>query len=169
MRIVVGDASCLADLGKALLLDALLRLPHEIFIPNTLFHDSLPKLPAARKEALVRDGLKVVDIPASGVLRAQDVIKRAPRLSVHDAFAFALAEGYPGCVLVTGNGHLGAVATQHAIEVQDLLWIVDEIHAKALHTSADIAAALRVLAADESVRLPRRELRAAIKKYETGS
>lgn len=34
MRIVVSDSSCLIDLRKASLLDALVRLPYELLIPN---------------------------------------------------------------------------------------------------------------------------------------
>ena len=41
MRIVVSDSSCLIDLRKASLLDAFLKLPYELLIPNTLFEDEL--------------------------------------------------------------------------------------------------------------------------------
>ena len=62
------------------------------------------------------------------MLRAQAVMRQAPRLSVHDGFAFALAEDHPGCILLTGDGELRTLATQHKIEVHGVLWVIDEIH-----------------------------------------
>jgi len=49
MRIVVSDSSCLIDLRKGSLLDAFLKLPYEILIPNTLFEDELLKFTSAQK------------------------------------------------------------------------------------------------------------------------
>ena len=56
MRIVVSDSSCLIDLRKASLLDALVRLPYELLIPNTLFEDELLKFTAEQKRALLGGG-----------------------------------------------------------------------------------------------------------------
>ena len=50
MRIVVSDSSCLIDPRKVSLLDALLQLPYEFLIPNTLFEDELLKFTAAQKK-----------------------------------------------------------------------------------------------------------------------
>lgn len=36
LRIVISDSSCLIDLRKTSLLDAFLRMPYELLIPNTL-------------------------------------------------------------------------------------------------------------------------------------
>lgn len=167
MRIIVSDSSCLIDLRKASLLDAFLSLPYEICIPNTLFEEELLKFTAAQKEALVEGGLKVIDIPGPGVLRAQEVIRAKPRLSIHDGFAFALAESHQESILVTGDGGLKALATRHGIEVHGLLWVVDQIHTHGLQTATALATALRVLEQDASVRLPRRELLAAIRRYDS--
>jgi hypothetical protein len=49
MRIVVSDSSCLIDFRKASLLDALMRLPYELLIPNTLFDGELLNFTAAQK------------------------------------------------------------------------------------------------------------------------
>jgi hypothetical protein len=164
MRIVVSDSSCLIDLRKASLLDAFLKLPHELLIPNTLFEDELLKFTADQKQALLDGGLKVVDVPGVGVLRAQEVIRATPRLSIHDGFAFVLAESHPGCILLTGDGSLRALAAKHGIEVHGLLWVVDQLHVGALMGGPELAAALKVLEEDASIRLPRRELLAAIRR-----
>lgn len=166
MRIVVSDSSCLIDLRKASLLDAFLKLPYEILIPNTLFHDELLKFTAAEKRSLLRNGLKVVDIPGAGVLRAREIIQETPRLSTNDGFAFVVAEDHAGCILVTGDRLLRSVATDHGIEVHGVLWIIDELHRHAVEPPATLAAALRLFTDDQTVRLPRRDLFNAIRRYE---
>jgi predicted nucleic acid-binding protein len=166
MRIIVSDSSCLIDLRKVSLLDAFLKLPYEILIPNTLFEEELLKFTEAHKRALLRGGLKVIDLPGERVLRAQQVVRDAPQLSVHDGFAFALAETHTGCILLTGDGYLRKLAESHKIDVHGFLWVIDEIHQKQLSTAKTLCAALRLLAGDPAVRLPRRELAAYVKRYE---
>lgn len=165
MRIVVSDGSCLIDLRKVSLLDALLRLPCEFLIPDTLFEDELLKFTAAQKKALIRAGLKVIDLPGERVLRAQAVIRQVPRLSVHDGFAFALAEGHPGCILLTGDGELRNLAAQHKMEVHGVLWVIDQLHRHQIEKAKILLVALRAFTDDPTVRLPRREVAASIKRF----
>jgi hypothetical protein len=113
MRIIVSDSSCLIDLRKANLLHAFLRLPYEILIPNTLFEDELLKFTAEQKDTLVQGGMKVMDLPGKGVLRAQEVVRGMPHLSINDGLAFALAETCPGCILLTGDGSLREIAENY--------------------------------------------------------
>jgi hypothetical protein len=148
------------------LLDAFLRLPYEILIPNTLFEEELLKFTETQKRAMLRGGLKVIDLPGERVLRAQQLVRAAPQLSAHDGFAFALAETHPGCILLTGDGYLRNLAVTHNIEVHGFLWVIDEIHQNQLSTAKILCAALHLLAGDPAVRLPRRELAACIKRYE---
>jgi hypothetical protein len=125
MRIVVSDSSCdsscLIDLRKASLLDVFLRLPYEIVIPNTLFEEELIKFTDEQKEELVLGGLQIVDLPGDRVLRAQEIVGIFPRLSIHDCFAFALAESNPGCILLTGDGGLRELGIHHRMEVHGVL------------------------------------------------
>lgn len=167
MRIVVSDSSCLIDLRKASLLDAFLKLPYELLIPNTLFEDELLKFTAAQKRALVRGGLTVVDLPGESVLRAQAVTRQLPRLSIHDGFAFALAERHEGCILLSGDGTLRTFATTQAIEVRGVLWIIDELHKHRIASVQDLHDTLILFAGDDTVRLPARELAAYIRRYES--
>lgn len=167
MRIVVSDSSCLIDLRKVSLLDALLKLPYEIVIPNTLFEDELLKFSDTQKRALIRGGLKVVDLPGERVLRAQELIRAVPQLSVNDGFAFALAEGHDDCILLTGDSHLRKLATKHKIEVHGILWALDQIHVNRVRSSRVVHAALCVLERDPTVRLPKTELAVYIKRYKT--
>jgi predicted nucleic acid-binding protein len=167
MRIVVSDSSCLIDLRKASLLDAFLRLPYELLIPNTLFDGELLKFTAAQKRALVRGGLQVIDIPGDGVLRAVEINRQVPRLSIHDSFAFVLAEQHDGCVLLSGDGALRTYAASCAIEVRGVLWIIDELHRHSIVPVETLFEALALFAADETVRLPPRELAAYVRRYQT--
>ena len=167
MRIIVSDSSCLIDLRKASLLDVFLRLPYEILVPNTLFEDELLRFSAAQKELLLQGGLQVIDLPGESVLRAQTIVRAHARLSIHDGFAFALAESRPGSILLTGDGDLRAAAERHKIEVHGLLWVIDEIHGNGLASAEDLLAVLRSFQDDATVRLPRRELTAAMKRYTT--
>ncbi len=165
MRIIISDSSCLIDLRKASLLGVFLRLPFEILIPNTLFEDELLSLTNDEKKALLRGGLKVVDLPGAQVSRAREVIRAQPRLSIHDGFAFALAEINQGCILLTGDSRLRALGETSQIEVHGVLWVFDQILGNQLATTATLYAALSHLAADPAVRLPKRELAAYIKRY----
>lgn len=166
MRIVVSDSSCLIDLRKSSLLDAFLGLPYDILIPNTLFDEELLKFTSAQKRALIRGGLQVVDLAGDRVLRAQQVVREAPQLSIHDGFAFALAESHAGCILLTGDRRLRTLATESGLEVHGLLWVVDQIHGNGLRTAEALVVALRILERDPAVRLPRGELSACLRRYE---
>lgn len=165
MRIVISDSSCLIDLRKVSLLDALLALPYEFLIPNTLFEEELIKFTTAQKKDLVRHGLKVVDLPGEAVLRAQAVVRELPKLSVHDGFAFALAENHPGCILLTGDNELRTLASQSKMEVHGILWAIDEMHRNRVKSAAALLAVLQAFSADPAVRLPRKDLAAVIKQY----
>jgi len=166
MRIVVSDSSCLIDLRKVSLLDALLELPYEILIPNTLFDDELLKFSDSQKSALIRGGMKVIDLPGEKVLRARQVIRAVPQLSVNDGFAFVLAESHVDCILLTGDSHLRKLAVKHKIEVHGILWVIDEIHRNSIKAARLLYAALLELSADPTVRLPKGELTLYVKRYE---
>ncbi len=165
MRIVVSDSSCLIDLRKASLLDALVRLPYKLLIPNTLFEDELLRFTVAQKRALLRGGLQVIDLPGDRVMRAIEVSREVPRLSIHDSFAFALAEQHVGSILLSGDGALRSYATSRAIEVRGVLWIIDELHRHQIAPAKDILEALAGFFNDETVRLPKREIVARIRRY----
>lgn len=103
MRIIVSDSSCLIDLRKVSLLRPFLHLPYEIIIPNTLFEEELLKFSKSETSILLTEGMKVVELPGEGVLRAQHLESRFPALSIHDCFAFALAEQNRGSWCFMGN------------------------------------------------------------------
>lgn len=165
MRLIVSDSSCLIDLRKASLLEAFLDLPYEVLIPDALFEEELVRFTPAQKELLLRGGLKVVELPATSVLRARAVVGEYPQLSIHDAFAFALAESCEDCMLLTGDRGLRALAEINRLEVHGILWVIDQIHNMGLAPTEVLVAVLHDFAHDPSIRLPRRELAARIRRY----
>lgn len=167
MRIIISDTSCLIDLRKAALLAVFLRLPFEVLIPNTLFEDELLNFSVEEKMSLLKAGLTVVDLSGKQVSRARDVIRAQPRLNIHDGFAFTLAETHPGCILLTGDSGLRALAERSQIEVHGILWVCDRLLESELATAERLRAALSKLAADRAVRLPKRELAAYIRRYQS--
>ncbi len=170
MRIIVSDTSCLIDLRKASLLEGFLKLPYEIVIPDTLFEEELLKFSETEKRMLLDGGMKVLELPGEGVLRAQAMASSFPALSLHDCFAFALAERHPGCILLTADGSLRSTAKSHGIEVHGVLWAIDEMGKAASVTTGEIHRALELFASDPSIyRFPSRELRAFIKRYGSGN
>jgi len=86
-------------------------------------------------------------------------------LSIHDGFAFALAEVNHGCILLTGDSLLRDLGEASQIEIHGVLWVFDQIHSNQLATAKTLHAALSQLAADPAVRLPRREVAAYSKRY----
>jgi len=147
-----------------MLLDVFLRLPFEILIPNTLFEDELLKFTATEKKNLIRAGLKVVDIPGAGVMRAREVVMQNRHLSIHDGLAYVLAETHKGCILLTGDRRLRDLAMSNRINSHGVLWVIDELH-KNGHSADGCHKALVAFSNDPAVRLPARELALAIKKF----
>lgn len=166
MRIIVTDSSCLIDLRKASLLGAFLGLPYEILIPDALFEEELLRFAPAEKDLLLREGLKVVELPAASVLRARAMISEYPQLTIHDCFAFALAESCEDCLLLTGDRRLRALAESNRLEVHGTLWVIDQIHEMDLASPEVLVAVLNEFAQDPSVRLPSGELATRIRRYE---
>lgn len=70
MRIVVSDASCMIDLGKADLLEPMLRLPHRFVMPDALFENEWLGLGQEEKQTLRDLGLDVRTLTGPPVQRA---------------------------------------------------------------------------------------------------
>jgi hypothetical protein len=100
-------------LSSTPLLGVFLSLPNEILVPNFFFENELFCFTAAAWRMLLPGGLQVVDLPGHTTSR--------PRLSVHDEFAYALAESRTGSILLTGDGQLRMLAKSNKIEVHGVL------------------------------------------------
>lgn len=159
MRIIISDTCALIDLRKAALLEPLLQLPYEIQIPDLIYEDELLSIPTAEKRALRRNGLQVMTLSGDLIDRAVALERAHPDLRLYDCSAWALAEGTPGCILLTGDGGLRAAAGG-VVEVHGVLWAFDEIECHRLVPIAGLRAALVTWVEDPAVWLPAAELQA---------
>ncbi len=164
MRIVVSDTSCMVDLRKAGLLEAVLRLPYTFVMPDTLFEDEWLCLSDAEKRALRDLGLEVRSLPGPLVQRAGRYFNEHSRLKLNDCFALTLAEEIEECILLTGDGPLRRIAEGNGIEVHGVLWTTDELEAHGVVPLAAIHDALRLFRDDELVFLPPEELLRRIRR-----
>lgn len=164
MPIVVSDTSCMIDLRKAGLLQALLRLPHTFVMPDTLFEDEWLCLGAAEKRALCDLGLEVRSLDGPLVARAGRYFNRHARLKLGDCFALVLAEDIGDCILLTGDSPLRGIAENNGIEVHGVLWATDEMEAHEIVAPAELHAALRLFHDDDLVFLPEAELLRRIRR-----
>ncbi len=164
MRIIVSDNICLVDLRKASLLEAFLAMRPEILAPNTLLADGLLKFTPAQKKDMISAGMKAIDLPGSSVLRAREILLANPQLSVHEGLAYVLAEQHNGSVVLTGNDGFRAFVNSNTMTAQGVLWVVDEIH-KNGHAAQECHRGLVALTNDLEVRVSRRDLAAAVKRF----
>ena len=163
MRIVVSDTSCLIDLRKTDLLEAFVKLPYEILVPDVLFDEELVKFSDRHKSFLLENNVKIAEV--ENVQRVVDVQGKNPSLTVNDCFAFVLAETHKGCILLTGDKDLRIYAESVQIDVHGVLWVIDEIYRSNLAYPKALYEALLVFDKDETVHLPDRILQHYIRKY----
>jgi predicted nucleic acid-binding protein len=166
MKILISDTSCLIDLRKVSLLEAFVKLPYNLAIPDVLFHQEVLKFSGAEKE-LVRREVKVVSLPGEKIQRAREVSRNNSALTLNDCFAFVLAENTPNCILMTGDRSLRGLASRSGIDVHGILWGVDEMHATGVATVKELHSALLLFKQDGTVRLPAKELEQWIIRYQT--
>ncbi len=164
MRIIISDTSALIDLRKGSLIEALLRLPYEVQVPDLLFEDEFLSLPPAEKRTMRRQGLRVVAVPGSLINRAVELAYEHPALRLYDCAAFMVAMETPDSILLTGDRRLRALAEARGVEVHGVLWAVDEMHAHRTATSAALRAALMIWEDDSAVWLPDAELQARLRR-----
>ena len=164
MRIVVSDTSCMIDLRKAGLLEAVLRLPHSFVMPDTLFEDELLCLSRAEKQSLRDLGLEVRTLPGRLVERAGRYFNQHARLKLNDCFALVLAEEIGDCILLTGDSPLRGRAEDIGIEVHGVLWTTDEMEGHSVVPLRVLYDALRLFQDDVLVFLPADEVLRRIRR-----
>lgn len=164
MRIVVSDTSCMIDLRKAELLEAVLQLPHTFVMPDILFEDEWLCLSDAEKQSLCDLGLEVRGLPGPLVQRAGRYFNQYSRLTLNDCFALTLAEEIEDCILLTGDGPLRRIAGGNGIEVCGVLWITDEMEAHGVVPIRVLYDALQLFHDDDQVFVPADEVQRRLKR-----
>ena len=164
MQTVVSDTSCMIDLRKGGLLEAMLQLPYSFVMPDTLFENEWLGLSADEKRALLNLGLEVRTLPGHLVQRAARYFNQHARLALNDCFALVLAEQIEDCILLTGDGLLRRIAEEKSIEVHGVLWAIDEMESQGSVPVEVLHNALQLFLEDELVFLPTQETRQRIRR-----
>ncbi len=161
MRVLVSDSSVLLEMAKRGLLPAMFRLPFEFVVPDLLFEEELIDLGEYTRDDLRSFGLRVEGLDPVGVTTALSYQARRRRLSLVDCFALALASRR-GYRLLTGDKAMRSFAEAEAIEVNGVLWLVDEMIAANVVPAGDVLAVLIAMRDDPRCHLPGHELASRI-------
>jgi len=162
MRVLVSDTSVIIDLERGEILESVFQLNYEFVVPDLLFEEELKPYGGDR---LLELGLRVEELDGSGVGQAIQQRREAPSLSMPDAFALTLARENDW-VLLTGDGPLRMLAGAQKVECHGVLWVFDELEAAALLEAKALHRSLSLIADHERCRLPAREVRSRLKRYE---
>ncbi len=164
MRIIISDSSCLIDLHKGGLLEAIFDLPFTFAIPQPLFDEELLSISPAEKESLLQLGMEVLIVPGEQVLTAQTYFNENRRLKLNDCFALAMAEAIAKAILFTGDQPLRVVAESKNVETHGVLWAIDMLEDHTDIAPATLIETLELYDNDPLVRLPEDEVRKRIRR-----
>lgn len=161
MKILVSDTSVLIDLERGGFRDSCFGLSFEFAVPDLLYARELADYGGPD---LVKLGLRVEELTAAELTIAQDTRAAHPRLSLPDAYAYALASAR-GWILLTGDGELRTLADANKITFRGVLWVLDQLFECEAVTGEVLAAGLELIAAHPRCRLPRAEIQVRIERY----
>lgn len=163
-KIVISDASAILDLARVRLIESTLALSFEFVIPDVIFDQELLDLGSYTPTDLVRLGFTIGSLDGDGMAKAFAHFGRhASRLSLNDCIALAHAEA-KGCILMTGDGPLRALAERMKIDVHGVLWAAALMVEQGTCPRDRLVAALQQLHDDSSRRLPRAALAELIQR-----
>lgn len=154
---IVNDASCLIDLHKGGLLDAVCNLPYEFVVPLPVRDSEVLNFSEQQWQKLDDAGMITHDLMPTEVAQALALKQRHPALSANDCFCFVATRARHG-ILLTGDAFLRRVAIDHGLLVHGVLWIVDELISAAGCDRSLLTQALLAWQSDATVFLPRHEI-----------
>lgn len=157
-RVVINDASCLIDLHKVNLVEAMLRLPCDFVVALPVAYNEVLDFTAEDWACFSDAGLEKVDLDPGQVGRAIDHQSQNAKLSAEDCFSLVLAQDCKDSILLTGDAELRSVAIEKGCEVHGVLWVADELHSRGLIAESELAEKLNIWLLDPLVRLPLDEL-----------
>ena len=155
--VIVNDASCLIDLRKGRLLEALCDLPYRLVVPLPVRASEVLDFAEQQWQHLEDHGLITYDLTADEVAQAFALKGRHRALSANDCFCLVTAHVNRG-ILLTGDALLRKVATDRGLRVHGVLWVIDELAGAETCDISLLVEALRAWKSDGSVFLPRDEI-----------
>lgn len=162
MSILVSDTSVLIDLERANLVREVFGLPYQFAVPDLLYKNELA---GALGDQLVAYGLVIETLTPGEVRAAQLVRQQDARLSLPDAFAFAIAKSR-AWALLTGDGALRERSMAEGVSMHGVLWLFDEL-ANGNHVPfGQLHQSLSTLAGHSRCRLPRTAVRERLQRFD---
>ena len=155
--VIVNDASCLIDLRKGGLLEALCDLPYRLLVPLPVRASEVLDFAEQQWQHLKDHGLITYDLTPDEVEQAFALKGRHRALSANDCFCLVTALVNRG-ILLTGDALLRKVAAERGLRVHGVLWVIDELAAAEACQEALLVEALRAWKSDGSVFLPEDEI-----------
>ncbi|WP_271613423.1 hypothetical protein [Bradyrhizobium sp. CCBAU 51627] len=159
--IAVLDTSVAIDLHRGDLFDAFFKLPTKYMVPDIMYEDELA---AWFGETLLSRGLIVQELQESEIDQAREFMRRCPSLSVHDAYALALAAD-GGHTMLAGARDMRELGIEVGIEVRGVLHVFDMIEEAQLLSPASLHTCLTMVCRSRRVRLPQEEIDARYARY----
>lgn len=153
-HIVVNDASRLIDLRKGRLLRFLCHLPYRFIVPLPIRESELIEFTPQEQALLDGDNMETYDLPPERMVDVFALKRQHSRLSANDCICLVTTQCHENGILLTGDGLLRKVAEAVGVQVQGVLWVVDELQAENICDDALLVSALEVWKADRSVFLP---------------
>lgn len=163
-RVVINDASCLFDLHKGGILQAMLALPYVFQVALPVRRNELLTIAGSEWEAFESAGLITIDLPDTAVAEAIALKNDHAALSAEDCFSLVLARQTRGSVLLTGDRTLRTVAAAAGVDVHGVLWIVDELVRLKLHPRPALRTCLTAWRDDPTVWLPAHEVASRLER-----
>ncbi len=166
-RVIVNDASCLIDLRKGRLLEAVCSLPYQLVVPLPVRSSEVLSFSHEEWRRLDTHGMVTHDLPPRDVTKAFAIKHRHRALSANDCFCLATALALRG-ILLTGDKQLRHVASTTGVRVHGVLWVVDKLVERDACDIALLVKALEAWQADSTVFLPQREIAKRLKSLAAG-
>lgn len=142
------------------------RLPHTFCMSSDAIDEELVQ-PRGIAQTLLKYGLQRVEITQEEFDYVLLVRENAPKLSVYDCFALAIAK-MRGYILLTGDARLRKKAVEEGVEVHGTLWLFDQLKQDGIVTAEEyrgyMKELLRRTKEKDGVRLPISELNERISK-----
>ena len=161
MKIIVSDTSVLIDLDRGGLLDGCFKLPYEFAVPDLLFRNELEQFGGTD---LLAKGLRVEQLTGGELAVAQTTRGSRRKLSLPDAYAYALASAR-GWTLLTGDGELRLLAEAQGLSFFGVLWVCDELFDHKIIEAVSMVHGLTKIAEHPRCRLPNNEVQMRLKRY----
>ncbi len=162
--VVVNDASCLIDLRKGQLLHVLCKLPYRFIVPVPIRESELLDFTELEWRLLEDDGMETYDLPPDRMAEVFSVKSQITRLSANDCICLVATQCQDEGILLTGDRLLRRVATEKAVRVHGVLWIIDELKAAGVCGDDLLIGALEIWRDDKAVFLPLEELNRRLRR-----